>query len=139
MDTTPDLHANRNAADCPAHRKIAGSLLRYVLPRSLINVKEFNMSSAIGKKLVLYAALALSPAVLFAQGMSGGATSDQTTKSTSGTNTDAMYQKDLAACDKQPAAEQDACRSKVDQKYAKKSSTNTPPTGTSTPSTGKTY
>jgi len=98
-------------------------------------VKEFNMSPAIGKKLALYAALALSPAVLFAQGMSGGATSDQTTKST--TNTDAMYQKDLAACDKQPAAEQDTCRSKVDQKYAKKSSTNTPPTGTSTQGTGK--
>jgi hypothetical protein len=99
-------------------------------------VKEFNMSPA--KKLALYAALAMSPAVLFAQGMSGGsnppATSDQTTKST---NTDAMYQKELAACDKQPAADQDTCRSKVDQKYPKKSSTNTPPTGTSTQSTGK--
>jgi hypothetical protein len=121
-----------------SQNRTIGLAVSYRLPRSLINVKEFNMRPAIGKKLALYAALALSPAVLFAQGMTPS-TSDQTTKSS---NTDSMYQKDLAACDKQPAADQDTCRSKVDQKYAKKSSTNTPPTGTtgtSTPSTGKTY
>ena len=89
------------------------------------------MSPAILKKFVLYAALALSPAVLFAQGMSGTTTppsnSDQATKSTDAQSDTMAYKKDLAACDKQPAADQETCRSKVDQKYTKKSSTNTPP------------
>jgi hypothetical protein len=93
-----------------------------------------DMSPIMLKRLVLYAALASWPAALLAQGMTGDTTSpqspaqpSQTTKSTDASSDSMGYQKELAACDKQPAADQETCRSKVDQKYAKKSSPNTPP------------
>ena len=96
------------------------------------------MSSAILKNLVLYAAIALSPALLSAQGMPANTTSppstsdqatkpsgDQATKPTD-TQSDAAYKKELEACDKAPSADRDTCRNAVDQKYGKKSP-NTPP------------
>jgi len=122
------------------------------------------MSLNILKRFVIYGALALSPAVLFAQATPYGATSpsnsNQATKSTdtqsdsskpaagtqsdsskpaagtqldsskpaAGTKSDDLmaYQKELAACDKLPVADQATCRTKADEKYAKKSSPNTP-------------
>lgn len=98
------------------------------------------MSSATLKNLVLYAALALSPALLSAQGMPANTTSppltsdqatkpsgDQATKPTD-TQSEAMaYKKELEACDKAPGADRDTCRNAVDQKYGKKSSNTAPP------------
>jgi len=90
------------------------------------------------KNLVLYAALALSPALLSAQGMTGSpatppASSDQATKPASDQTTkpadsqDAMaYRKELDACDKTPSADRETCRNAVDQKYGKKSSNTAP-------------
>ena len=91
------------------------------------------------KNLVLYAALALSPALLSAQGMTGSPTSppsssdqatkptgDQTTKPTD-SQPDAMaYKKELDACDKAPSTDRETCRNAVDQKYGKKSSNTAP-------------
>ena len=94
------------------------------------------MSHTILKKLVLYGALAMSPALLSAQGITGDTTSpvtnpDQATSSI-GSQSDAnqlqqqqdrmAYQRELEACDRQPS-EQDACRTKVDEKYTSKMST----------------
>ena len=103
------------------------------------------MSPATLKKLVLYAALALSPAVLSAQGMTGNTTpptsspdpatrsiDDQATKPID-IQSDAMaYQKELEACDTQ-AVERDSCRSLVDEKYSNRGSSNTPLQGTARP------
>jgi len=100
------------------------------------------MNTATFKRLALYAALALTPALMAAQGTTGTATqpaTDTATTPATGTTTpaatssypakkstdmqsDAAYQKELAACDKQPATEREACRAKADQKFNKKSS-----------------
>ncbi len=106
------------------------------------------MTTATLWKLALYAALALTPALVFAQTTSGdtkapatGATTapatggatlpapatDQMKKSTD----DAAYQKELAACDSKPATERDACKAAADQKFNKKSDKSAPTTGMS--------
>ena len=98
------------------------------------------MSSATLKNLVLYAALAFSPALLSAQGMPANtaappSTSDQATKpagdqatKSTDTQSDAMaYKRELDACDKAPSTDRDTCRNAVDQKYGKKSSNTSPP------------
>ena len=90
------------------------------------------------KKLVLYGALAMSPALLSAQGITGDTTSpvtnpDQATLIAIGIVSPmrirlqqqqdrVAYQRELEACDRQPS-EQDACRAKVDEKYTSKMST----------------
>jgi hypothetical protein len=97
-----------------------------------------HMSRITLKNLVLYAALALSPAILSAQGTTDNLTSpapgsDQATKPTDDTATKSLdiqsksmaYQQELAACDSKPA-DQDACRTAVDQKYTNESSTVAP-------------
>jgi hypothetical protein len=104
-------------------------------------MKEFNMNTGTFRKLALYAALALTPALVAAQGTTGTTTQPATggatapaagttappattpdpAKKSPDTQSDAAYQKELAACDKQPATEREACRSKADQKFDKKS------------------
>ncbi len=88
------------------------------------------MSATILKRLVLYSVVALSPAVLSAQTMQAPASPDPATKSTNTQSDSTPQQKELAACDKQPVADQESCRSKVEQKYnSKKSSPGTSPQG----------
>jgi len=115
------------------------------------------MNTATLRKLALYAALALTPALVSAQTTSGDtkapATGATTAPATGGatmpapaadkmkTGDDAAYQKELSACDSKPATERDACKAAADQKFNKKSDKSAPTTGMSdkpaAPTTGQ--
>ena len=101
------------------------------------------MNQATWKALALSAALALAPALAGAQQSTPGTmttppSSDQATKSTNTPSDLSAYQKERAACDKKDAvADQDACRTAVDQKFNRKPMAT--PQGQSSTPQGKPY